>query len=75
MIRDSKRELAPLTVGLVANVKKERTLRLRDQIRKRDRGSTKMQVSEFVLYINRMHIMSVCLSVCPSVEGVEMHIN
>ena len=44
VIRDSKRELAPLTVGLVANVKKERTLRLRDQIRKRDRGSTKMQV-------------------------------
>ena len=42
-IRDTERQLAPLTVGLIATVKKERGIRLRAQVRRQRWASGKLQ--------------------------------
>jgi hypothetical protein len=42
-IRDTERQLAPLTQGLIATVKKERGIRLRAQVRRRRWASGKIQ--------------------------------
>ena len=42
-IRDTQRQLAPLTVGLVATVKKERSIRLRALVRRRHWASCVIQ--------------------------------
>ena len=42
-IRDTQRQLAPLTQGLITTVKRERGIRLRAQVRRREWASSKIQ--------------------------------
>ena len=44
-IRDTQRQLDPLTVGLVATVKKERTIRLRAMVRRKAWASSAIQAA------------------------------
>jgi hypothetical protein len=72
-IRGVQRELVPLTTGLVIAVKKNRTKRLRDEVRRRRHAAIIIQVTHyFMIYKIFVYILPLYYSIYPPIEFVKI---
>ena len=67
-IRGAKRELLPLTVGKINEIKRNRALKLREKVRKDGKAVLKLQSFWRYYQVCIIYCLSVCLSVCLSFE-------